>query len=405
MKRYLDNFKYGIVTACGMVVASVFTSCVKNDEPEPEGPLKRTVLVYAVASNNLSGNLVEDKNEMLQAASGMDMKGLSMVVYEVTRNNNPKLSEIVRQRDGSYAFETILEYDKSMYSTDPRRISHVISDMQRLREAENYGLVLWSHGTGIDPDFAEHSTRSLSSDSISFPEMEFYSFGSDNDPDKNSSYYDSIDIDELADAIPSGVFDFIWFDACYMSGIETIYEFRDKCAFFIGYPTEVYTPGMPYHLTMPFFLREKTDLLGGAQSFFDFYAESPSAGMRNATIAVCDMSKIECVADACREFYPGSVPVAADGLLKYSRGKKIGPFYDFGQVSRRLAQNAGIDSEAFDDAMKNFVIWSASTERDFNGSVIPADNFSGISCHLYDPESPSKKDEYYKTLDWCKRVY
>lgn len=71
----------------------------------------------------------------------------------------------------------------------------------------------------------------------------------------------------LADAIPDGVFDFIWFDACYMSGIETAYELRDKCDTFVAYPTEVYTPGMPYNLTIPYILKETPDLKSAASEF------------------------------------------------------------------------------------------------------------------------------------------
>lgn len=406
MKKYfLTRLKHYSLSAIAVGMSLLFYSCGGSDGPdEPSGPNKRTVLVYAVASNNLYGNLIDDKNEMLEAAGKMNMEGVSMLVYEVARKGNPRLLEIARQNDGTYGFSTVAEYDRSVYSTDPRRISQVISDVARMRPAENYGLILWSHGTGMDPSFSTHSTRSEEVVAPFAGSGMVFSFGSDNDQEKNPGYYDQIDIDELADAIPGGMFDFIWFDACYMSGIEMAYELRDKCDYFVAYPTEVFTPGMPYHLTMPYFLRETPDLVGGANAFFDYYAGSSDTSMRVATVAVMDMSKIEGVADACREIYPGSLVPSEWNLQKYTRGK-IGPFYDFGQVTRVKASGRDADISTFNKAMSEFVIWKAATEYDFNFRPISEDNYSGISCHLFDPDSGSQKDDYFMTLDWYKRVW
>lgn len=401
MKKYfLTRLKHYFLSAIAVGMSLLFYSCGGSDGPdEPSGPNKRTVLVYAVASNDLYGNLIDDKNEMLEAAGKMNMNGMSMIVYQITPYENPKLLEIRRQPDGMYGFSTIAEYDKSLYSTDPRRISQVISDVARMCPAENYGLILWSHGTGMDPSFSTHSTRSEEVVAPFAGSGMVFSFGSDNDKDKNPNYYDKIDIDELADAIPGGMFDFIWFDACYMSGIEMAYELRDKCDYFVAYPTEVYRPGMPYHLTMPYFLRETPDLVGSANAFFDYYVNDA------ATVAVMDMSKIEDVAEACKEVYPGSPAIQESGLLKYTTQRTIGPFYDFGQVTKEKALGKNVDISTFNKAMSEFVIWKAATEYDFNFRPISQDNYSGISCHLFDPDSGSEKDDYFMTLDWYKRVW
>ena len=393
-----------------MLLSISFTSCDRdNNKPDEPGAggvcRKKTVLLYAVASNNLYDNLLDDKVEMLSAASGMDLEGVSMLVYEVTRYGNPVLSEIVRTPSGECVFEVVKEYDKEYYSTDPRRITQVVSDMVQERDAESYGLIFWSHGTGIDPSFSTHATRG--DGVVERPIPGVYSFGSDNDKDKNPSYYDEIDIDELADAIPEGLFSFIWFDACYMAGIETAYEFRDKCDYFVGYPTEVFTPGMPYDLTLPYILREESDLVGAAQQFFRYYSEHPSSGYRVATISVLSERQIEAVAECCKAAYSGvESAVGTVGLQCYSRGR-IGPFYDFGQYTERMAVlgQETPDMSDFNKAMTEFVIWSAATPQDFNYRPIPEENYSGVSCHVFDATSNTDKSNYYKTLDWYKRVY
>lgn len=395
---FLNNIR--ILWATTVLTGIMLSSCGDDspNTPEIKEEANTTVLLYAVASNNLYSNLVDDKKEIIYAANQMDMKGLRMLVYQVTPYDEPSLQELQRTDSGEYDFVTIKEYSKDLYSTDPKRISEVINDVRTGYTSNLYGLVLWSHGTGIDPF---NSTRS--SDEGSHPML--HSFGSDRDNDKDPKYSDQINIDDLADAIPDNMFNFIWFDACYMSGIETIYELRDKCRYFVGYPTEVFTPGMPYDLTLPYFLSETPNLTGGAEAFFNYYANYSSSSMRVATVCVVDMGKIEPVADYCRSAYADTTAPSASGLLKYTRGS-IGPFYDFGQYTKEMASNnnAAPDVMEFEAVMDDMILYSAATDKDFNYNLIEPENFSGISCHIF-VDDGSSKAEYYKTLDWYHRVY
>lgn len=416
--RHLFN-KICIYTALGLATIS----CGSDNEPsneEAEVKLsKQTILMYAVASNNLYNNLLDDKNEMLEAIKDMNINGLNLLVYEVTNYGGAKLSEAVKDADGECTFNEIASYDRNIYSTDPQRIKAVISDVISMRPAESYGLLFWSHGTGIDVTTSTHptlSTRAVAAESdtdytvvpgmTSIELKPVGSFGSDNNPDGNSRYYDEINIDELAKAIPDNVFHFIWFDACYMAGIETIYQMRNKCKYYVGYPTEVFTPGMPYHLTIPYLLRETPDLVGAAKAFFNYYVEYPVANLRVATVAVTDMSKIEPLAEFCEAAYSSDYVATTSGLQCYTRAG-VGPFYDFGQYTHQIAtQNAGSpDISEFEEALDEFVMWSATTEKDFNFRPINTENLSVISCWLHDPASTSEKSRYFKTLDWYKRVY
>ena len=55
-------------------ILTLLSSCGEKDEPYRQTSVSRTVLIYAVASNNLSSDLVSDRNEMIQAAP--DISGL-----------------------------------------------------------------------------------------------------------------------------------------------------------------------------------------------------------------------------------------------------------------------------------------------------------------------------------------
>lgn len=398
-----------ILFICGLLVSCMsFISCGGKDEPKiPISTENRdlTVLLYAVASNDLESYLESDKKEILSGVNNTDMRGMCMLVYQVTSHGDPLLLEVVKENDGAYVYKELKSYDRSLYSTDPRRISEVIEDVKEFREADDYGLILWSHGTGLDPSFSDHGEVSLSDLGRIEPEMCF-SFGADKDSSKNPYYTDAIDIDELASSLPDDMFHFIWFDACYMSGIETLYELKNKCKYFVGYPTEVFSPGMPYNLTVPYFLQKNPDLQGGAEAFFNYYDKNPDSQLQVATVCVADMSEIESVADACKKIYSGATSTpSTDGLICYTR-KKVGPFYDFGQYTLRCGSERNEDYiSEFDNAMKRFVIWCAATDVDFNYHSIDKSEYSGLSCYIYDPASVADKMTYYRSLSWYKRVY
>lgn len=394
-------------------ISLIPAGCQDNpDAPAPdrsEKNYKRTVLLYAVATNNLYGNLLSDQKEILDAASQVDIDNCSLLIYRAIPGEMPQLVELDRRTvngQTNYDFVTVKEYDNGMFSTDPRRIAQVIDDTRKLRQADDYGLILWSHGTGwsySDTNHPEYKNGNLPT--------EAYSFGMD----KVDGLTDYINIDELADAIPSGMFDFIWFDACYMSGIETIYQLRDKCDTFVGYPTEVWSDGMPYDQTLPLILTPHPNLIGAADIFAGYYRRKDWA----YTIAVVDTHPLERLAQAARRVYAGSSVPHEEDLLKYSR-RPCGPFYDFRQFTlgfidpeedSESADARRQAAEEFVSILKEATLYSAASQMNFSypgtGMLRPEytidpDNYSGISCRWFRNANALINDSYYSTLDWTR---
>ncbi|MDE5888099.1 MAG: hypothetical protein K2H46_11000 [Muribaculaceae bacterium] len=395
------------------------TGCKEDKGNEPDrddGKMKKTILLYAVASNNLYSNLINDKQEIIMAVkdNDLDLRQHSIMVYEVIPNNKengetPRLLELTRLNNGELEYVEVKKYDRSLYSTDPERVAEVIKDMQELRPSKTYGLIMWSHGLGWSPFFSErdsHPAETKSSEPLKANVPMQYSFGYDTN--STVGYTDKTDIDELADAIPENVFEFIWFDACMMTGIETIYEFRDKCRYFGGYPTEVFSPGMPYHHTIPYLLKEKADVAGCAREFFEYYANNPYQLLRVATVAVIDMWQLEKMADFCKTYYEGMPVPSAAGLDYYSGNQRVAyKYYDFGQYT--LAKIAESDDEnaerLFRELLDKLIVYKNATEKEFTGKTLNLEEYSGISCHLYNPSQTGAAADYYRSLDWFKRVY
>ena len=55
--------------------------------------------------------------------------------------------------------------------------------------------------------------------------------------------------------------------------------------------------------------------------------------------------------------------------------------------------------------LSQVVIYKAATKRDFSGTIIPQDRYSGISTHLYNALNNSDNEKYYQSLDWFNRIF
>lgn len=425
MKRLFQNIGKGIF-AFGL--SMVLFSCDQaepDDSPYvgPEDPeysedgsnlntkAESTVLIYAVATNSLKINLEGDKNEMLVAGESIDLNKNNILIFE-TRSTDKnmydyttapvvELIKLVKKGDG-YDWEVVKSYNMATASLDPSRIREVINYVTSEYIAEHYGLVFWSHSTASNPYFP-------SSKSTAEPENlpMAYSFGEDR-LQPSGSEYNQINVDDLAEAVPDNLFDYIWFDSCYMSNIETIYEFRNKCKYFIGAPTEVPAPGMPYHYTLPYLTSDNYDVAKAAELFFTYYVEEYSN--TPATIAVMDMAKLDILKDFCQLIYEDySIAPGTSSMLKYTNNAtpSYGPFYDLGDYVKVVANRKDIEisHEEWQELLSEFVIYKAATSFDYNRNRIDPERYSGISTYIYDPSSNSVKEAYFESLGWFQNTY
>lgn len=391
------------LTILASILMAIITACDEHDEPTPppapDKTPQRTVLIYAIGSNNLDVYLRYDKKEMISAAPSVEGLGSSVrvLLYEVpsASSTTARLCELDKDDSGEWDFREVKQYDRDTYSTDPERMKEVFSDVKATAPAPAYGLVMWSHSTGWKPDFDDHDTSGIKK-----------SFGVDTWQGET----DHCDIIEFADAIPDGMFDYIWFDCCYMMQIEVAYQLRGKCDYIGGYPTEDWADGMNYDETLPLLASAEPDLVGVAQKFFDYYDSRGEA----ATVTVARTAGLEALAETSRALY---VPIRTldlslkTGFQNYSRLRSAPGMYDFGQYSLKYAEYInGIPAYElpadFRAALAETVVWGKCTSADFNGnpSGFDPDIYSGFSCHFLGSGTYAQ-EEYYRSLDWYKAVY
>lgn len=379
-----------------------FTGC-ESEEPGPgsDKDYDMVLLVYAVASNNLSSNLIDDKSEMLRGLQRVDLNRCALLVYEINSSREISLYHAMKER-GEYKFVPVKQYDDNVYSTRPERISQVIQDVRNGWKSSQYAMVFWSHGTGWIPGRKGETIKksALEPENIDSPEL--YSFGYDQRVDEDGKrQVDQTDIDELASAIPDGALSYIWFDCCYMASIENLYQLRNKAKYIVAYPTEIYNPGLPYDRTLPFMLRKRPDLKLAATELFDYYNDQG----REVTVAVADTRYIGVIAAIAKRAYSNYVYPEDVTFVNYSRESGY-PMYDLRQfllATANSSSNALTRSEV-EKAWNKFVVFKASHGKDFNHHVIPDEDFSGISTHPY-KGADTPAEDFYRKLDWYKAVF
>lgn len=388
-----DNMNRFLYILLASIVMFALQSChEENDEPKSTDA-NRTVLIYAVASNNLESYLVKDMDEMIAAAPNIEGlgKNVHVLLYSVASKNATEatLSELLSTPSGQWEFRTLKTYDRETFSTDPVRMRQVFSDVRDLSPSDAYGLIFWSHGTGWLPDFLSHQVPGAQR-----------SFGWDS----YQGVTDKCDLIELADAIPDRMFDYIWFDVCYMMGVEVAYQLRNKCDYIAGYPTEDWSPGMNYDSTLPMLVAPVPDLKGAAKSFFDYYNNSNMA----VTVTLLSTKGLELLASAASDIYAaGARPADSYGFQDYGRSPYRG-LYDFGQFTRSYIRTNTDNNDnndnlisAFNDALNEVLIYGGCTSKDFygNANAFDPEIYSGMSCH-FPGTSNAQVENYYRQLDW-----
>lgn len=393
---------------CTLMLAVV--SCGDpNEEPKREG-ITNVTIIYAVNHNNLSGDLINNRNQILEAAPEFN-KANDLVLLYSYENGACNLKELVYDNAGNPSFSVIKNYEAGVLSTTPDRIKDVLSYVATIHPTADKTLFLWGHGLGpVNPNkYSQNPVNGdLKSSERATPKVEeLYSYGGEYESE-TSRKMDFIDIDQLADAIPSGVFRTIWFDCCYMSSVEIAYQLRDKCRYLVAYPTEIMAEGLPYNKVLPYVVGNAPSLTKGAEQLFNHYILKKDP----VTVSVMDLSKIDAFAQATKDFVAKlKTKPSFDGVVNYSRLPSqyniTHKYYDMigWMMNGNDVNDAALNSayKAMKSAYNNMMMYTNASEYDFLGNKIDSDKYFGISVYPYYNDN-SERDNYYRKLDWWRDV-
>ena len=383
-----------------LAVSFSLLSCERKDEPDPGNKnIVRAVLVYAVNNNNLNNYFDNNCNQMLIAAGNINLDEAAVYVY--SKSAQGALLKRIVKNNNKATFKVVKEYDGVTLSTDPARFSSVINDFINQTPQAVRTIMFWGHGMGWSPFFSTHDPSDITPGpirpSISNP-GDLTAFGGEGGYPRR----DWLDIKEIEENIPEDAFNTIWFDACYMSSIEVMYQLRNKAKFIVASPTEVAGQGLNYDKALPYILSETPDYPAALDAFYNYYNES---GLP-ATGAVVKTALLEDVAvSASKIFSPRRESVSWNGITNYSRDSNW-PYIDLMEYAAVYGETRS-DSDALIDEFKSKIetalIYKIHTRYDFKYNVLP----ETICCISVAPQPTdnSANSTYYRTLDWYKAVY
>ena len=283
-----------------------------------------------------------------------------------------------------------------------------IAKMAELASANRYGIVLASHGQGwITREILNGSggISALSLTNVWQPAIGAEvtrAFGEHNV---------QVNPYELAEGIAkSGVeLEYILFDACFMSNIETIYDMRSSANYIIASPCEIMGKGFPYHRTLPYLFAAggaTSDVKGAAESYYKFYRDEYNNSSRCGSVAVYKCDEIEALAEATKAVIKSATEEYDSSELQTYEGQTVHQFYDFGQWVNTVATDA-VALEAFNTQLENTIIakYSLPTFYSAYGSYgnydIDLDVYSGVTTSAPSEAYPVQ----WRETNWYKAVW
>ncbi len=371
----------------------VACSSAGNDEPpliiDPVDPVHRTVLVYMVAKNNLHSDIYPEEDydhldikEMQQAAAAGGLNGGRLIVYHSSGNEAPKLIEITP--DGSQ--EILRTYPASSVSVSASQMEQVLDDTQLLAPASDYGIVLWSHGSGWLEDGIEQLplTRSFGLEGSS----------------------STMNISVMADVLRNRDLSFIYFDCCFMASIEVFYELRECAPYIVASASELPVYGMDYAANIPCFLTSgEPDLKQAVKNTFDSY-DRREGEWRTCTISLVETSTLDNVAAAARNLYSDiSIPYNITSVpQRFLRGTNY--YYDLSDYVNKIEKVDASKADALSDAVDNAVICKYNTPSLWPGTQfdeVKINTHCGMSTYIVRSAGDADK-KGYRNLKWYKDV-
>lgn len=369
---------------------------VKPDVVEKGDTARKTLLVYMMAENSLSGYAASDVAEIVKAVPSVP-SDCRLFVY-VDDKGFPILTQYFNMTNGEVGNSNYHPFSEDVCSSDTTAFGRLLDFILEDYPTESLDIVLWSHANGW-----------LRAPLSSAPQR---TIGVDNGKNSYSNTSTrSIEIEELADLLkrlPTKV-DRVMSDACFMQCVEVAYALRDAAEWLIASPAEIPGDGALYSTMVPeFFLSD------GPEAIMDAYIRAYEDEYTGAVLSAVKTSGMQHLADVTysyvnnyfniyktREYTPLLAYLPGGG---YAGGVRYPCYYDMNAVMERY-----LDAEeylhwrkAFDEAVV-YVAASPAWYSAVCGRTLHYDTLSGGGISWYLPQRRAMNESLnndFKTTEW-----
>ena len=406
---------------CMISLAMTFTSC-SEEAFDTDSVNKQTTLVFYpwTGSKSSTGLLGYLQNNIDSICDGIiDRKGLNnsrVLVFLSDKYNHSTLYDLqYNATTKSVDRVPLKEYEGASYAS-AEGIADIMNEVKTQASALNYALIVGVHGCGWTyasdwsryPYYARPSVTRPSDNNFSGIQ-----FG----PDPNapltrffgsvSLAENAIDISTLAEGIrESGLkMQYILFDACYMSNIETAYELKDVTNYMIASGSEIMAAGLPYRSMWSYLNSATPNYSGIVSTSVNFYKNSSAPFCNLAAIDCRQVEKLASVMKDINAEYQLSASVSLDSI-QHLDGFRPNLFYDLETYVDSL-HPSGYLLDQFKNQLKLTIKASDHTEEAYtciySSDSFKIKNYCGIT--ISDPSQHSVAIKGKEKTGWWKATH
>lgn len=405
---------------------------------------EHTIVMYLTANNNLSSSIYQNA---LDAEKGMigAPPSTRLIIYLDTAAET-KLYEVSYLSYGAEEYMKrckVLKTYPTQTSTTPEVMKGVMEDIKKLAPSRTYGLVLAGHGTGWFPkpssgvSYDKQKVAPIGgreyyfNHTIENPQTRAMGYDYVVDENGSSKITDEsyISTQEIVEGLSPIHFDYVIFDACFMSSVEFLYDVRGIADYIIASPVEILACGMPYNEVVGNLASVRHDVSQIGEIVMDVYMrDNEFTREKSLALATIDCSKLEQLADVVADIYASTggedcvetleERVNKDNVQVLDRMSPAG-FYDLEDFVLELTDDAVLQQQ-FLDALDDVLVGVVHTEGiyslgynkegdyyDYDYITGPEEgpvSLCGISTYIPHSAAPMTNGLYQQT-SWAKKIY
>lgn len=403
-------------------LAMTFTGC-SEEAFDTDSVNKQTILVFYpwTGSQSSTGLLGYLQNNIDSISDGIiDRKGLNnsrVLVFLSDKYNHSTLYDLqYNATTKSVDRVPLKEYEGASYAS-AEGIADILNEVKTQASALNYALIVGVHGCGwtYASDWSRYPYYARPS--VTRPRDNNFS-GIQFGPDPNAPltrFFGSVslaenamDISTLAEGIrESGLkMQYILFDACYMSNIETAYELKDVTNYMIASGSEIMAAGLPYRSMWSYLNSSTPNYSSIVSTSVNFYKNNSSAPFCN--LAAIDCRQVEKLASVMKDInaeYQLSASVSLDSI-QHLDGFRPNLFYDLETYVDSL-RPSGYLLDQFKSQLKLTIKASDHTDEAYtciySSDSFKIKNYCGIT--VSDPSQHSVAIKGREKTGWWKATH
>ena len=406
---------------CMISLAMTFTGC-SEEAFDTDSVNKQTILVFYpwTGSKSSTGLLGYLQNNIDSICDGIiDRKGLNnsrVLVFLSDKYNHSTLYDLqYNATTKSVDRVPLKEYEGASYAS-AEGIADILNEVKTQASALNYALIVGVHGCGwtYASDWSRYPYYARPS--VTRPRDNNFS-GIQFGPDPNAPltrFFGSVslaenamDISTLAEGIrESGLkMQYILFDACYMSNIETAYELKDVTNYMIASGSEIMAAGLPYRSMWSYLNSPTPNYSSIVSTSVNFYKNSSAPFCNLAAIDCRQVEKLASVMKDINAEYQLSASVNLDSI-QHLDGFRPNLFYDLETYVDSL-RPSGYLLDQFKNQLKLTIKASDHTEEAYtciySSESFKIKNYCGIT--ISDPSQHSVAIKGREKTGWWKATH